>query len=330
MAVRILFVHNANERFVQDDLALLAREFQVTDWYQPTRQFNPARLAHLVYRNDLVFCWFASWHSLFPVLLARCLGKSALVVVGGYDTASLPEAGYGSQRGGLPWLVSRIVMNQASHLLAFSVAARKEAIENAGARPRRISMIYPGVHPMPAGAEQRGTLALTVGGVWRENLLRKGLLPFVQAAAYLPNIRFVVAGGWHDNSVDDLYRIAGPNVKITGFLPDDELAALYGHAAVYVQASLHEGFGLSVAEAMTAGCIPVVTRNGSLPEVVGDCGIYVASNRPETVAAGIVEALALNGTLRAQARERILRLFPMARRAQELSQLVKKILENAP
>ena len=55
---------------------------------------------------------------------------------------------------------------------------------------------------------------------------------------------------------------APPNVTLTGWVEEDELDALYRRAAVYVQASRHEGFGLSVAEAMLAGDIPVVTARG--------------------------------------------------------------------
>jgi hypothetical protein len=69
-----------------------------------------------------------------------------------------------------------------------------------------------------------------------------------------------------------LRQAASPNVEFLGFVSDEELFSLYARASVYVQASMHEGFGLSVAEAMSAGCIPVVTRAGSLPEVVGDVG----------------------------------------------------------
>ena len=42
-----------------------------------------------------------------------------------------------------------------------------------------------------------------------------------------------------------------------------------------MQASKHEGFGVSVAEAMLAGCVPVTTRAGALPEVVGDTGVLL-------------------------------------------------------
>ncbi len=325
MTVRILFVHNGRERFVLDDLMLLSQVAQVADWYQPRRQFNPVRLAQMVRSHDLVFGWFASWHTLLPVLLARAAGKPAVVVVGGYDTARLPEAGYGSQRGGLPRWVARTVISQATHLIVNSQAARREAIANGGANPAKISVIYHGVNPLPLGPEPRERLALTVGGLWRENLLRKGMLPFVQAAALLPDVRFVLAGRWHDDSVSDLRHAGGSNVEFTGFLPDGELAALYGRAAVYVQASLHEGFGLSVAEAMTTGCIPVTTRCGSLPEVVGDCGIYLNSNEPTAIASGVAQALAMTTEDRQRARQQILECFPMRKRVEALQQMLQVV-----
>ncbi len=321
--MRIIFVHNGRERFVQDDLALLRRSFDVTDWYQPTRLYNPMRLAQLVRSHDLVFSWFASWHALAPVWLARCLGKPAVTVVGGYDTACVPEAGYGSQRGGFKRLVARKVIQLSSHLITNSYAARREAITNAGADATKISVIYHGVEPIQLDEQShREQIALTVGGVWRENLLRKGLLPFVQAAAYLPTIRFIHAGGWFDDSVNDLRRAAGPNVQIKGRVSDNELGALYRSASVYVQPSLHEGFGLSVAEAMSAGCVPVVSACGALPEVVGSHGILLADTQPQTIADSIQQALALPPVARVAARGYVISEFSMQRRAQALTQLL--------
>src|SRR5262245_53404869 len=93
--MRLLFVHMGCERFVLDDLALLRKAGTVTDWYQPTRHYNPLRLCQLVHEHDLVFCWFASWHALAPVWLARQMKKPSVVVVGGYDTANVPKAHYG-------------------------------------------------------------------------------------------------------------------------------------------------------------------------------------------------------------------------------------------
>ena len=78
---------------------------------------------------------------------------------------------------------------------------------------------------------------------------------------------------------------------------------------MYVQASAHEGFGLSVAEGMLAGCIPVTTRAGALPEVVGDIGIQVEGQDPAQLAAAISAALERDDHERAAARERVLQAF---------------------
>ena len=74
--------------------------------------------------------------------------------------------------------------------------------------------------------------------------------------------------------------LAGDNVEFTGWLSDEDLHAIYRRASVYVQASRHEGFGLAVAEAMLAGCVPVVMNVTAMPEVVGDAGILIDSQRP--------------------------------------------------
>src|SRR5215470_6599139 len=135
---------------------------------------------HAVWQSSLVFCWFASWHSLLPVFFARLFNKPSLVVVGGYDTANLPEANYGSQRGGVRRWIARATIKLATHLLVNSESAGKEAITNAGANPNKITVIYHGIEPLAMGPlEGREQLVLTIGQVWRENFLRKGLLPFV-------------------------------------------------------------------------------------------------------------------------------------------------------
>ncbi|MEG3974714.1 glycosyltransferase family 1 protein [Microcoleus sp. herbarium8] len=64
-------------------------------------------------------------------------------------------------------------------------------------------------------------------------------------------------------------------VIITGYVADEDLAALYSGALAFVYPSLYEGFGLPPLEAMQCGT-PVITSNtSSLPEVVGDAGIML-------------------------------------------------------
>ncbi len=124
-------------------------------------------------------------------------------------------------------------------------------------------------------------------------LVQKGQLPFVRAARELPDVPFVLAGKWLDDAVDELRAAASPNVELTGWLSQDALLERYRRAAVYVQASRHEGFGLAVAEAMLAGCVPVVVNATAMPEVVGEAGVLIESQHPREVADGVRRALEL-------------------------------------
>jgi glycosyltransferase involved in cell wall biosynthesis len=48
---------------------------------------------------------------------------------------------------------------------------------------------------------------------------------------------------------------------------------LYDHALLNISPSIHEGFGLSVLEGMTRGCVPMVHKDTSTSEIAGDSGI---------------------------------------------------------
>ena len=83
---------------------------------------------------------------------------------------------------------------------------------------------------------------------------------------------------------------------------------------------------MSVAEAMLAGCVPVLTRAGALPEVAGDCGVFVDEARPELLAPAIEKALLSSNEERARIRQRILSKFPMERRTRLLKSLIDSLL----
>ncbi len=60
-----------------------------------------------------------------------------------------------------------------------------------------------------------------------------------------------------------------------GFLPDEDLAAIYSGAIAFLFPSLSEGFGIPLLEAMQCG-VPVISSNATaMPEVVGDGGILL-------------------------------------------------------
>jgi glycosyltransferase involved in cell wall biosynthesis len=279
-----------------------------------------------------VFGWFASWHTFLPMLFARVQRKPSILVIGGYDLANVPDIGYGHQRGGFKKHLSRATMRLARRLITNSHFSAREACENAALNRGSARVIYHGV-PDRFGdfsTRDRELLAITIGNVDRPNLARKGLEPFVAAATLLPEVRFVVVGTWKDDAIEYLRSIAGPNVEFTGWVDDATLDSYYCRAAVYVQASRHEGFGIAVAEAMLAGCIPVVTREGALPEVAGESGVYLDRPQPAEVARGVAQALGMPGEARVQARQRILTHFPMHNREAALAAAVAHLLDSTP
>jgi glycosyltransferase involved in cell wall biosynthesis len=78
-------------------------------------------------------------------------------------------------------------------------------------------------------------------------------------------------------------------IIVTGYVADEDLAALYSGALAFVYPSFYEGFGLPPLEAMQCG-VPVITSNtSSLPEVVGDAGIMVSPTDTDALCQSMLE-----------------------------------------
>lgn len=321
---RVLYVYARRNTFTRIDREILSEAFELDEYYQPGPLPRPIELLRKLRRCDVVFGWSASWHTLAALSAAAVMRRPSVLVIGGFDTAAVPEIGYGNQLGTVRKYRARLTIARASRLITNSQSSLAEIGANLGLGPDRVRVAYHGLSDRFGGADltQRDPVALSVGVVYAENLQRKGHLPFVQAAAAVPELEFVLVGRWEDNAVEKLRSVAAPNVKLTGWLPDDELDGLFRRAAVYVQASVHEGFGLSLAEAMLGGAVPVVTEAGALGEVVGSTGVRIAEPTAEAVAAGVRRAVELGPDAGAAARERILAEFPLeARRAALVSEV---------
>jgi len=82
---------------------------------------------------------------------------------------------------------------------------------------------------------------------------------------------------WHYE--DDLRLVEqlglSKDVRLMGFIPDEDLPAFYNLADAFVFPSLYEGFGIPVLEAMASGCPVITTKTGCSPEVAGGAAILV-------------------------------------------------------
>ncbi len=233
-------------------------------------------------------------------------GTRTLLTVHDLSFVRAPETTTASLRAYLNRAVPHSVA-RADHVLADSQATRQDLIDLYGTPPDKISVLYGGVDARFAPVEDRdivqivrarygigeGSFILSVGTVQP----RKNYVRLVEALHRLdrPDLRLVIVGGkgWLD---DPLYRRIEAlkmekQVRLLGFVRDEDLPTLYSTAEVFAFPSLYEGFGLPLLEAMACGVPVVASRTSSLPEVVGEAGLLVDPHDVDGLADALTHVL---------------------------------------
>jgi glycosyltransferase involved in cell wall biosynthesis len=258
------------------------------------------------------------------VLLARLLGIKCAIAAGGYDVTTIPTLGYGALADATERWKVKIALRGAHAVFPTSDLLADE-VRRLG-RLHNVRVIYPGVdcERFAPGAERK-RLVVTVGTVGRSTWRLKGLDVFAACSRLLPDVRFAVIGPCPDADVAQALREAGgPNLTLVGALAAEGVARWFRDATVYAQLSARESFGLALAEAMSAGCVPVATAAGFMPEVVGDTGFLVEYGNAPAAAEAITQALASDEGPRARLRVRS--LYPVERRTRELRESIERLL----
>ncbi len=245
-----------------------------------------------VARSRIDLMYFPATYSFFPVWNVPRL------VVTMHDTLPLthPELVFPSLSGRLAWrLKEATAARWADRIVTVSEASRKAIGAWSGWSDDRIRVITEGPDPIfrPRGGEPQACLVLErfaippdaryllyVGGLSPHKNLIRLIEAFAQGAA--DDALLVLAG-----DVNDVFHTHVPEIRatverlqindrviMTGFVPDDDLVFLYSRAYALVSPSLMEGFGLPAVESMACGTPVVSSCAGSLPEVVGDAGVY--------------------------------------------------------
>lgn len=231
-----------------------------------------------------------------------------VVTIHGLEYQWLPEYKNWLQRWYLP-LSTIYAAKHANQLIAVSNFTKSQLIkelQNRSNRPEadqpwagKIKVIHEGVdiaariqdlefsdHSVLQYGLKKKKYVLFVGTIQP----RKNLVALIEAFSYFaminPDYKLVIAGGtgWMAEEIFKLPGQAGVQEKVvfTGRVNDRTLFALYDQAAMYVQPSLTEGFGLPILEAMQAK-VPVISSDGgALSEVVGKAGVIVALNPKES------------------------------------------------
>lgn len=203
-------------------------------------------------------------------------------------------------------------LKQADLLLAISGSARREAIELLQLPADSVVNISSAVDAMfrpleltpdaRAGLLQRYKLTrrfiMYTGGIdYRKNI--EGL---IEAYAMLPPAlrrahQLAVVCSVQEADRQRLQRLAAKlglaadDLVLTGFVPDEDLVALYNCTALFVFPSLHEGFGLPALEAMACGAPVIGSDTSSIPEVIGRADALFDPNDNAAISAAMAAVL---------------------------------------
>ena len=172
--------------------------------------------------------------------------------------------------------------------------------------PKKIEVIYEGYD------KQKFRVDVLVNSLKHFNLVpksyflfvgtvqpRKNLERLIKAFSRQPDDYLVIVGqkGWLSDEIynlpkkqwieDERSSLAG-KVKFLGYVPDEDMPAIYTGAIALTFPSLFEGFGLPILEAQACGC-PVITSNvSSMPEVAGKGAVYVDPYSIDDIVKGMV------------------------------------------
>lgn len=213
-------------------------------------------------------------------------------------------------KGRLKWEIQKWSLQNASAIIADSESSKNDIIKFTGINKERIHVIYLAarkefkktnrkskkVEEMRKKYNLPGEFVLYVGDIiWSKNIptlikaIKKVKIPLVMVGKQTTAKDFDRYNLWNKDLVLFAKLVEGDkNILRLGFIPNEDLVAIFNLATVFVMPSIYEGFGLPILEAMSCGCPVVTTREGSLSEVAGEGAYYVDPYDINSIADGIV------------------------------------------
>lgn len=237
-----------------------------------------------------------------------------------------------------------LFVRRASALITVSESGKRDLMRLYGVPPDKITVVYEAASPAfrPAATGQVQAVRERYGLPERYLIAlgtiepRKNLIRLVSALRILrqqdPQLALVIVGGtgWlYQDFFRQLEELEDPRaVLLPGYVPDEELAAMLSGAAALVLASLYEGFGLPILEAMACATPVVCSDVSSMPELGGDAARYFDPQDTGEMADVIAQVLR-DGDLQAEMRRRGVEQaaqFSWRRAARETLGVYKRVL----
>lgn len=334
MKKKILLTYTHYSTFVKQDDEFLSEEFDVVKY-----PFNVSKNGFVLlwsflkqavfllfkgFKYDLVYIWFADFHSLLPILIAKLYRKKSYLVIGGYDVARMPEFNYGVFVKKYRGFFAIQSMKKCTANLAVSSHVQRKV--KAIAPKANTLMIYnssPLTEIANESDQTKDDIVLTVAKVdSRQTYFIKGIDRFIETAKRLPAVQFIIIG-LDREKLDALMQDLPSNLTIHSFLSHKELVNYYKKAKIYCQLSRSESFSLALLESITFGCIPVITHVGGMPEIIGNNN-HSTSDDISSITETIHQKIKSDSYDNKILLNRIYCLFSQLRRKEDLFQLLLK------
>lgn len=198
----------------------------------------------------------------------------------------------------------QLIQDTADLVLADCETTKQDLVKYAGLSAERIKTVYlaAGDQFRPVKSQNRINQVKAKYGIRGRYILsvgtqepRKNIGQLIEAFTQVndPQVSLVLVGksGWGE-AKDLRLKIKDLRIVETGFVPDEDLPALYSGAEVFVYPSLYEGFGLPVLEAMQSGCPVITSDRSATAEIGGQAAFLVDPSDTQALTEAMREVLA--------------------------------------
>lgn len=193
----------------------------------------------------------------------------------------------------------KTVARRASHIITPSHYTKNDLVAFSHINPRKVTVTREGsfeakTTPAPMPKYEGKEFLLYVGRAEPYKNNRRLIEAHQKLLANYPELRLVIVGKKDILRHGDIKWVKEhefKNVDFTGFLPDTQVAWLYGNCRAYIAPSLMEGFGLPGLEAMAYGAPVISSNTTSQPEVYENAATYFDPLSVDDMARTINEVL---------------------------------------
>ncbi len=301
--IRVILMYLNYSSFVEKDVKILEKHFEVKKVHFKTQPswiipFQFVKSLILLFpsfgKKTIVISRHAAYHSVIPSLYSKLFRQlKHYIILGGSDSNYLPSLGYGMYgkkmlRGCIRYSIKNCTrLLPVSRHLIYSDYSYSEFVPKA----QGVKAFYPNLNteyteiyngfdtskfsPVINKKRTSNSFVTVAANISSKRVgMVKGVDLIVAVAKELPDYHFTIIGTPEESFE---YEVS-ENVEVVSFVDNVELPNFYSQFEFYLQVSMIEGFPNSLCEAMSCGCIPIVSQVGILPEIISDTG-YVLQNK---------------------------------------------------